>query len=188
MKYGNLKVLEKDGRYRICKCDCGKKKRVRIDHLKSGATISCGCVGRKNSAKAKITHGMSKTRVFKIWMGMLDRCKNDRDGHWGKRGIIVCKRWRDSFVDFYKDMGEPPTDKHSIDRIDVNGNYEPNNCRWATYKQQARNKRNNTILTLNGYSATLAEWSEITGLKPSTLCVRLYTLGWSAKDALQKPV
>ena len=165
--------MSEDGRYRVCRCQCGATKRVRIDHLKSGATISCGCIGRTNAANAIRTHGMSHTRTFKIWIGMLDRCKNDRQGHWGKRGIIVCDQWRDSFQQFFNDLGHPPTNSHSIDRIDVNGNYEPSNCRWATRKEQARNTTQNTVLELNGVRATIAEWSEKTGIKPATICQRL---------------
>lgn len=188
MKYGHLVILEAKGRYRVCRCDCGVIKKVRIDHLKSGATISCGCIGKAHSAAAKITHGMSNTRIFKTWLYMMDRCKNDRQGTYGKRGIRVCRKWRDSFEEFYKDMGDLPSAQHSIDRIDVNGDYEPGNCRWATRIEQARNTRRNTRLILDGHTATIAEWSEITGLKAATICVRLYTLGWSVRDALIKPV
>lgn len=187
MKYGNLTVLEFQGRYRICRCDCGTIKRVRIDHLKDGAIISCGCIGKKNSALAKTKHGMSQTRVFKIWIGMLDRCKNDRQGNYGKRGIIVCQKWKESFEEFYKDMGEPPSKKHSIDRVNVNGNYEPGNCKWSTRTEQARNTTRNTLLTLGNHTATIAEWTDITRIKQSTICVRLYTLGWSVEDALTIP-
>lgn len=186
MKYGNLTVLDKEGRYRIVKCDCGIEKKVRIDHLKSGATISCGCVGKKNSRKAKITHGMSDTRVFKIWEGILYRCNNPVKNY-GNRGISVCDRWKD-FEGFYEDMGDPPTKKHSIDRIDVNGDYCNKNCRWATQKQQTRNKRNNTILTHEGKSLSIAGWSELTGIKPSTICARLYSYGWDVEKTLSQPV
>lgn len=182
----HLTILGRDGRHALCRCDCGVEKRIRIDHLKSGAVISCGCIGKKNSALAKIKHGMSNTRVFKIWAGILDRCKNDRSGNYGKRGIQVCERWN-TFENFYDDMGNPPTNKHSIDRIDVNGNYEPGNCRWATPQEQNTNKRNNTILLLNGERKTISEWSKSTGIKPSTICVRLYALGWSVEKALTVP-
>lgn len=188
MKFGSLTILWANGRYRKCRCDCGVEKLVRIDHLKSGAIVSCGCVGKANSAAAKKTHGMSQTKVFKVWLGILDRCKNDRSGNYGKRGIRVCARWRNSFESFLSDVGPMPTPGHSIERKKVNGNYEPDNCIWATRKEQARNTRRNTRLTLDGTSATIAEWSEITGLKASTICVRLYTLGWSVRDALASPV
>jgi len=136
----------------------------------------------------KYKHGMSNTRVFKIWMGIIDRCRNDRSGNYGKRGIKVCESWLESFDNFYADMGEPPTVKHSIDRKDVNGDYEPSNCRWATRTTQARNTRHNTVITFQGESRLLVEWSEITGIKPATICVRLYKLGWSIEKTLTTPV
>lgn len=186
-KYGSLLVLSREGRHCLCRCDCGQEKRVRSDHLKTGAIISCGCVGKRNSALAKITHGMSNSRMFKIWLGMVDRCRNDRSGNYGKRGISVCPRWLNSFENFYADMGEPPSPFHSLDRKEVNGNYEPDNCRWATRTTQARNTRRNTILTFCSENKTIAEWSEITGIKPSTICFRIYKLGWDIEKALTTP-
>jgi hypothetical protein len=189
-KYGKLTLLEKIGMYYLCLCDCGKTKKIRVDHLIRGETVSCGCYGKKRLKEAwesRITHGMSNTRIFKIWIGMLDRCKNDRSGNYGKRGIKVCDRWKE-FIKFYNDMGEPPDDNYSIDRINVDGNYEPGNCRWADRKTQGRNKRNSTLLTYNGETKTLAEWSEIKSIKPATLCYRLYNLGWSAEKALETKV
>jgi len=133
-------------------------------------------------------HGMSHTRVFKIWLGMIDRCRNDRTGNYGQRGIRVCPQWLDSFENFYSDMGEPPTTRHSIDRKNVNGDYEPDNCRWATRTLQARNTRRNTVLEFHGEKRLIVEWSEETGIKPSTICVRLYNLGWSIEKTLSTPV
>lgn len=132
-------------------------------------------------------HGMSNTRVFKTWLGMIDRCRNDRQGTYGKLGIMVCDKWEKSFESFYKDMGDPPSAEHSIDRIDVHGHYEPGNCRWATRKQQARNTTRNTILRLGDTSMTIAEWAEKTGIKPSTICVRLAS-GWGVARTLMEPV
>lgn len=185
--FGSLTVIRDEGRYRVCKCECGVEKRIRIDHLISGATVSCGCVGRRKSAAAKTTHGMSNTRVFKIWLGMIDRCRNDRQGNYGARGIAVCAKWEKSFEAFYADMGDPPSAQHSLDRIDVNGDYEPGNCRWATRNEQARNTTRNTVLTKAGQSMTIAEWSEKTGIKDSTICERIYSLGWSVERALTEP-
>lgn len=132
-------------------------------------------------------HGMSGTKVHNTWLRMFDRCRNDRSGNYGRRGICVCERW-ESFELFYLDMEEPPTQSHSIDRLDVNGDYEPSNCRWATRTEQARNTRRNTILAFAGKSQTIAEWSEETGIKATTLCRRLYDYGWSLKRALTEPV
>jgi len=116
---------------------------------------------------------------------MLDRCRNKR-GSYGRRGITVCERWQ-TFEDFFADMGEPPSAEHSIDRIDNNGHYEPGNCRWATRTQQARNTSTNTVLEHDGRAMTIAEWSATTGIKDSTICVRLYDLGWSVARALTTP-
>lgn len=133
------------------------------------------------------THGMSHTRVFKIWLGVLDRCRNDRQGNYGKRGITVCAKWENSFEAFYRDMGEPPSRQHSIDRINVDGNYEPSNCRWASRKEQANNTTRNTILTVNNESHTIAQWCERIGMKPTTLCWRL-SKGMTPESAMSAPV
>ena len=132
-------------------------------------------------------HGMTHTRVHSIWTNMLSRCHTDPQGTYGKRGITVCQEWEHSFLKFYQDMGEPPSPEHSIDRINTRGNYEPGNCRWATRKEQARNTTKNTFLVLNGQSKTIAEWSEITGIKSATICVRLAN-GMSHEEALTRPV
>ncbi len=135
----------------------------------------------------KYLHGMSGTRVHNTWLRMHDRCKNDRDGNYGKRGITICTRWN-SFVSFFEDMGDPPTSEHSIDRVDVDGNYEPGNCRWATRIEQARNTRRNTFVEYSGETKTLAEWAEIYGIKQPTLCQRIYTYGWPIAKAITEPV
>lgn len=136
---------------------------------------------------SNLRHGKSGTPAHNAWLRMRDRCKNDRSpgGDYGRRGVTVCARW-DSFENFLEDMGQPPAGT-SLDRIDVNGNYEPSNCRWATRKQQARNTRANTMLELRGARRTIAEWSEVTGIKPATICVRLAS-GLSVEDALTRPV
>lgn len=120
-------------------------------------------------------HGMTRTRTLNIWQGMISRCYNQNNPaypEWGGRGITVCQRWRDSFLAFYDDMGEPPPGL-TLDRYpDNNGNYEPENCRWGTRKQQARNTRRNRKFTLNGVTKSAAEWAEDLGISASTIYSR----------------
>jgi len=126
----------------ICLCDCGNKSVVESYALRKGRTKSCGCVAKENPGNLR--HGMRGHPLYCTWMGMKDRCsnpKNKKYKYYGDRGISVCKNWEISIDSFISDMGEKPTTKHSIDRINNDGNYEPGNCRWATSSQQNSNKR-----------------------------------------------
>lgn len=144
-----------------CKCDCGNEVLVVSIYLLNGDTKSCGCL------KYRIVHGCAKvgqlTPEYRVWHNMKTRCcdsKTEEYPQYGGRGIIVCERWKNSFVEFLKDMGLRPTSKHTIERIDNNGSYSPENCKWATYEEQNRNKRNNHLITYEGKTLCLTEWSE----------------------------
>lgn len=169
-RYGRLVIiLEQERRNGIrsflCLCDCGNEKEILLKDLrKKIPTKSCGCLQRENTSKAKKTHGQSHngTPEYFIWKTMNQRCYNPnrpKYKNYGARGIIVCDRWINSFENFLIDMGRRPT-KHSIDRINVNGNYELSNCKWSTRKEQCRNKTNNIIIEYCGEKKTMIEWAE----------------------------
>lgn len=178
-----------------CVCDCGKERHV------SGSSIRRGCVTRCTSCSAalfdknrsrlgKRTHCMSKTSEYAIWQQMMNRCyRPSVKGYmrYGGRGISVCERWH-TFTNFIADMGQRPSEKHSIDRIDGNGNYEPSNCRWATQKEQARNTSTNRIVTAFGQSKCIAEWAEEYSIGYATLRNRIVNKGWSIERAVTTPV
>ena len=183
------KKNRKTRKHWLCVCDCGEQVTVRDDHLKSGAIISCGCLHSEITAARSTRHGHANrgklTDEYNIWSNLLARClnqDNERFSSYGERGITVCDRWLD-FSNFLADMGLRPSSAHSIDRKNNDGNYCPDNCRWATRKEQARNKRNNRMLTLNGKTQCMAAWVEELGLTYSATKARIRR-GWSVERAL----
>lgn len=150
----------------LCQCDCGAPKRVLGTHLRAGDVIDCGCGRSARQAKSRQTHGMTDSAEFRTWSGMKSRCSNPNGKYWamyGGRGIAVCDRWLESFENFYADMGPRPAGT-TLDRIDNDKGYSPDNCRWATRKDQQNNRRANVIVTLDGVSKTLAQWAEYYGV------------------------
>jgi hypothetical protein len=147
--------------YWLFKCECGNEKTARKDRVTSGIVKSCGC--QSKDTRFQIIHGIpNKDRTYRSWRRMKTRClnKNYQDyENYGGRGIKICDRWIDSFENFLNDMGERPL-KMTLDRIDVNGNYEPKNCRWATHEQQCNNTRNNVFIIWNGRTQTIMQWAK----------------------------
>lgn len=187
-----LTVIKKDSsprggkkrEYWICKCECGKEKSIIGSSLRSGNTKSCGCW------KPLLTHGKSKSFEYHCWQNLKDRCfnKNNSNYHcYGQRGIGVHHQWLESFENFYDYIGPAPFKKHSLGRINNDGNYEPGNVRWETSKQQGRNKSTNKFIEYNGERKCLSEWAEIIGVSRATLWARLSDYGWTIEQALTIP-
>lgn len=156
-----------------CVCSCGEEVVVRARNLTSGNTTSCGC-WKREFVRANETHGKSRTNTYGVWNTMRQRCENSASKaypYYGGRGITVCERWK-SFPNFLADMGEQPPDK-SIERIDNNGPYSPENCRWATRVEQGANKRNNRLVTYCGQTRTLAALAKHLGITTSALRYRI---------------
>lgn len=188
-KYGRLRVIEqakntrtKSGRTHVmycCECDCGTKILVKAENLRSGNTKSCGCLEKDINKEKSTKHGLRGTRIYNVWQGMKQRCYNkneERYADYGGRGITVCPEWlgEHGFENFYDwSMGNGYADNLTIDRIDNNKGYSPYNCRWATAKEQQRNKRNNFVVVYKEKEMTLSEVSEITGINRETLSSRL---------------
>lgn len=166
----------------LCQCDCGKQVTCFTVNLTRNHSTSCGCYSREKAKQRATKHGESHSAPeYVAWYEMQKRCldeKNHKYSIYGARGITICDRWLNSYENFLADMGRRPSPKHSLDRIDVNGNYEPSNCRWASVKEQANNRRDNIHITWNGVTKTLSQWAESTGIKYATIRWRFHA-GWS---------
>lgn len=176
----------------VCLCDCGKTVEVRTAALNNGNTKSCGCLQRDRASESNTTHGHTKgrsnSRTFNSWRGMIERCYNPSHisfPYYGACGVTVAKEWR-TFDAFLKYMGEAPTGR-SIDRIDYTKNYEPGNCRWATKEEQARNKRNNRLVTFRDRTVPATVWDKEMGHPPGTVWRRIRA-GWATEYAIYSPI
>lgn len=172
------------------RCDCGKHGIVLGYTLTRSDIKSCGCLARELLVERTTTHGKTNTPEFCVWQSMIARCYIKSQGHYyfyGGRGIRVCDEWRHSFETFLCDIGKRPSPKHSLDRIDTNGNYQVDNCKWSTATEQNRNTRRNRRITFRGETRCLSEWVEILGLNYRTLASRLKA-GWDLERAMTQPV
>jgi len=180
------KQRKTNGAWWLCRCDCGCEKHLSGKDLVDGKIMSCGCQQRTLTFLAGPgTHGMRGSRTYRIWQAMLTRCRNPNVScakDYSGRGISVCERWHE-FENFLADMGEAPK-KHSIDRINNDGNYEPGNCRWATRHQQASNTRANIFIEFQGLRLTRSEWERRLGLGRTTIRSRLRN-GLTIAEALK---
>lgn len=196
-RFGRLTVISQSGssnhgrRLWKCKCDCGNETILNTTVLVSGTTKSCGCLKVEVARDRMRTHGMSHSRLFSIWTAMKQRCYNknfEQYNHYGGRGITVCDEWINNFQAFYDwAIKNGYAEDLTIDRIENDKGYSPDNCRWVTNKAQQNNKRTNRILTLNGETHTASEWSEIIGISRKLIEDRVTRLGWSDEKALTTP-
>tara|TARA_R110000765_G_scaffold376076_2_gene466781 strand:+ start:1523 stop:2149 length:627 start_codon:yes stop_codon:yes gene_type:complete len=198
-QYGRLTVVKelKKINYKkifLCKCSCGNETETRFDHLRDGSTKSCGCLKRELATKRMTKHGEAKSgaksTLFNAWCAMKGRCynKNNQDYKtYGARGITVYEGWIDNFSDFStyvnKELGERPN-KYSLDRIDNNKGYEPNNLKWSSPTEQVRNRSCSRVLAFKGETLSLKEWSERTGIQRRTIHARIYQLNWTVEKTL----
>lgn len=176
-RYISPKGLASDIEYYLCKCDCDKETVVQKSKLIYSHTKSCGCLRAENMAKISTTHGLKNDKLYNRWYQIKRRCCNKNNfayKNYGGRGIIMCDEWRNDFKAFHSwAMNNGYKKGLTIDRINNDGNYEPSNCRWATMKEQARNRRNNNLVVYKGKLKCLSELAEIVGIKRSTISWRI---------------
>lgn len=191
-KYGRLTVVNRvktseSGRHVLCICDCGASLVVRFSYLLSGNTKSCGCFKIDRVKECKTTHGQSGSKLYYIWIEMRQRCGNKKNGRfrlYGKRGISVCDEWQDFSI--FRDwaLSNGYRVGLTLDRIDVNGNYEPSNCRWASQSVQCNNTRRNKMITYKNKTMSMSDWAKKLGVNYNTLRSRI-RMGWSIEKAFE---
>ncbi len=198
-KYGRAEVIRPYGKNKygktvfLCKCDCGKMFTTLGNSLQSGRTKSCGCLFLEKSNEKVMSlakHNKSNTRLYNIWHTMKQRCyyeKHKSFNIYGGRGIRMCQEWRNNFQAFYDwAISNGYAEDLTIDRVDINGDYEPSNCRWVTMKEQSNNKRNNHLIEYNGKVKTVSQWADEIGIDKNVLYKRLIG-GWSVQKAFTTP-
>ena len=198
-RFGRLKVvkfIERINKKSLfeCICDCGNIKNIDSKNLKKGTTKSCGCLSKENSIQQGLknskTHGKTNTKLYHKWIDIKNRCYNKNDTsykHYGGRGIVVCNEWKNDFQTFYDwAMANGYSDNLTIDRIDNSLGYSPENCRWATRKEQANNRRSNKLLKYNGKTQNLTQWANELCINYDVLRNRLKR-GWSIEKTLSLP-
>lgn len=192
MRFGRLRVTQKlfqeHAKYIkwICLCDCGNTKVIMGCNMMGGRTVSCGCLNRQRASETLTTHGQYGTRLYKIWQKMKERCNYRKDIHYynyGGRGISVCDEWQTDYMCFRTwAMDNGYRHNLTIDRADNDGNYNPQNCKWSTNKEQCNNTRNNIMVTINSITHTLSEWADMYGIKYRTASTRYRRDGKTGED------
>ena len=191
-KYERWTVIDYAGnKYWNCICDCGTCRKVEGHHLRSGMSRSCGCLQKEIVSKISTKHGQSKagnkSSIHTTWQNIKKRCCDIKNAHYknyGGRGINICDRWINSFENFYADMGDKPTEKHTIERINNDGNYEPSNCRWATREEQQANKRTRKDALIHE-GITTTEWAKKLGITTGAAYYRIKTHGTPYLEAIR---
>lgn len=189
--FGKLTILEvtktSPRKHFLCQCSCGNKAVVKESSIKSGKTKSCGCLRKEVAILTNTDHGLSSTKIYKVWMYMRSRCNNKNNksySRYGGRGIKVCERW-DKFINFYEDMKDEFVSGLSLDRIDNNQGYYKENCRWVSAVVQGNNKRNNILINIGGENKTLSQWCREFGVDYMLTRQRIKRDHWAPIDALE---
>lgn len=189
LKFGRLTVIKFLGeRYWLCQCECGNYSNVYSSNLKNKHCQSCGCLQEERRREASVTHGLRYSSEYLVWQNMIKRCHNPRSDHYrfyGERGIVVCDEWRGKggFANFYKCLGPRPSEKHSIERINVNGNYEPSNCKWIENSLQANNKASTIKVWFKNEITPLAVALRAIGIDRSNYGTHKYRKGLTDQEA-----